>query len=305
VQLLALPGRDLVGVALADILTAPLYETIEAGLGWHGEIDIVRLDGRRVPVEASLSPGERSDFACWTFRDISERRRLAKLQEEFLSMAAHELKTPLTSLKGFAQLVQRGVAGKRAADVIVQQVDHLDLLVADLLDAARLESGRIVIHPVDTDLSSVIGRAVEQAQMLTSSHTIECDLPKHPVMGNWDPHRLQQVMRNLLSNALKYAPSSPRITIRVVESDDWVRTTVRDFGPGITPAAMPHLFKRFYRVDDPTGKGIDGMGLGLYISRIIVEGHGGTIQVASQLEEGCAFTFNLPRAATGSAARSG
>jgi signal transduction histidine kinase len=217
-------------------------------------------------------------------------------------MAAHELKTPLTTLKGFAQLLQRGVGGTRAAEVIVQQVGHLDLLVGDLLDVARLESGRITIQPAETDLRIVLNRAIDQARALTSTHQIECEPLERPIVGVWDEARLEQVMTNLLSNAVKHAPSSQRITVRVAESDDYVRTTVRDFGPGITPAAMPNLFKRFYRVDNPTSRGVEGMGLGLYISRIIIEAHGGTIQVASQLGQGCAFTFSLPRKLTAATA---
>jgi len=296
-QLLARRPGELIGMSLSKVLVDASAGMLESPRAWRGETVACRADGRTLPVEACAIPIEDSDSVemLWTLRNVSERRRLAKLQDEFLSMAAHELKTPLTSLKGFAQLLQRGVGGQRATDVIVQQVDHINGLVDDLLDVARLESGRIVIQPHETDLKMVIDRAIEQLLAYNTSHSIELEHVDHPIMGPWDGRRLEQVMTNLLSNAIVHAPGSKRILIRVAEEPECIRTTVRDFGPGISPAAISNLFSRFYRVDNPTGRGVDGMGLGLYICRIIIEAHGGTIQVASKLGEGCAFTFTLPR----------
>jgi PAS domain S-box-containing protein len=296
-QLLVFGTDELVGRSLNEVLADTSADRMEGSRAWRGESVACRGDGRTLPVEACAIPIEHSESVdmLWTLKNVSERRRLAKLQDEFISMAAHELKTPLTSLKGFAQLLQRGVGGQRALDIILQQVDHLNLLVDDLLDVARLESGRIAIHTSDTDLRMVIDRAIEQVLAYNPSHSIELEQVDHPIMGTWDGRRLEQVMSNLLSNAIIHAPGSKRILVRVSEESNGVRTTVRDFGPGISPAAMSNLFGRFYRVDNPTGRGVDGMGLGLYICRIIIEAHGGTIQVASKLGEGCAFTFTLPR----------
>jgi PAS domain S-box-containing protein len=298
-QLLSHGSECLVGLPLQRLLGWQPSGTNSLDTTWRGEIEARRLDGTFVPVEASIAPVQLNDSSVtyWTIRDISDRRQLARLQEEFLSMAAHELKTPLTSLKGFAQLLQRGIGGTRAAEMIVQQADHLNLLVGDLLDVARLESGHINVQTVETDLRSIVDRAIEQARALTTTHTIECESVDHPIIGYWDERRIEQVMTNLLSNAVKYAPSSRHITVRITEHDDLVRTTVQDYGPGIAPEAIPGLFMRFYRVDDPTSRGVEGMGLGLYISRIIVEAHGGTMQVASKLGEGSEFTFSLPRVA--------
>ena len=303
-QLLSQGSECLVGLPLQRLLVSEPSGTKRLDTTWRGEIEARRLDGTIVPVEASIAPVQLAETSVtfWTIRDISDRRRLARLQEEFLSMAAHELKTPLTSLKGFAQLLQRGIGGTRAAEMIVQQADHLNLLVGDLLDVARLESGHINIQIVETDLRSIIDRAIEQARALTTTHTIECESVDHPIIGHWDERRIEQVMTNLLSNAVKYAPSSGHITVRITEHDDLVRTTVQDYGPGIAPEAIPGLFMRFYRVDDPTSRGVEGMGLGLYISRIIVEAHGGTMQVASKLGEGSEFTFSLPRHASSTVA---
>jgi PAS domain S-box-containing protein len=299
-QLLARRPGELIGMSLSDVLADASAGALDGARAWRGETTACRADGRTLPVEACAIPIEDSDSieTLWTLRNVSERRRLAKLQDEFLSMAAHELKTPLTSLKGFAQLLQRGVGGQRATDVILQQVDHLNGLVDDLLDVARLESGRIVIRPCETDLRTVIHRAVEQVLSYNASHSIELEHVDHPIIGAWDGRRLEQVMTNLLSNAIIHAPGAKRILVRVAEEPECVRTSVRDFGPGISPAAISNLFSRFYRVDNPTGRGVDGMGLGLYICRIIIEAHGGTMQVASKVGEGCAFTFTLPRSSS-------
>ncbi len=299
-QLLSQSSECLIGLPLQRVLVWQPPGANRSDTTWRGEIEARRLDGTIVPVEASIASVQLAESSAtfWTIRDISDRRRLARLQEEFLSMAAHELKTPLTSLKGFAQLLQRGIGGARAAEMIVQQADHLNLLVGDLLDVARLESGHINIQAVETDLRWIIDRAIEQARTLTTTHTIEFETVDHPIIGRWDERRIEQVITNLLSNAVKYAPSSRHITVRITEHDDLVRTTVQDYGPGIAPEAIPGLFMRFYRVDDPTSRGVEGMGLGLYISRIIVEAHGGTMEVASKLGEGSEFTFSLPRDAS-------
>jgi PAS domain S-box-containing protein len=299
-QLLACGPDALVELKLDQLLGAAVPDALDGSNSWRGETEVRRLDGRIVPVEACAMPLEQSDppLILWTLRNIAERRRLAKLQEEFLSMAAHELKTPLTSLKGFAQLLQRGIGGQRAAEVVVQQADHLNMLVSDLLDVARLESGRIVIQPREIDLQVVLNRAIERTRVLARSHSIEMEPIDHPIVGRWDPQRLEQVVANLLSNALKHAPDSRHIMLRVREDRESVHTTVRDFGPGIAPAAMSNLFNRFYRVDNPTSRGVEGMGLGLYLSRVIIEAHGGSIQALSKLGEGCAFTFTLPLASS-------
>ncbi|MFN0070300.1 MAG: PAS domain S-box protein, partial [Chloroflexota bacterium] len=297
--LLALSIDGLSGMSADEILSTP-SEILGHGSEetWRKEIEVRRSDGRNVPVDASATVVHLPDevVTLIALRDISERRALAQLQDEFLAMAAHELKTPLTSIKGFAQLLQRGgSSSERAARVIVSQVDHLDQLIGDLLDVTRLESSQIRIEPAEVDLLEIITQAATKAQSLTSTQVIECQIPGRSIVGSWDAYRIDQVLANLLSNAVKYAPKSQRIVVECVDLDDEVCVSVTDFGPGIDTVALPKLFSRFYRIDNPTRRGVAGLGVGLYINRLTVQAHGGKMNVRSSPGKGSTFSFTLPK----------
>lgn len=229
-----------------------------------------------------------------------EAQEAIHLREEFLSLAAHELKTPITSLRGFAQLIVRQIDRgeldprlvRRALQVIDQQSGKLSRLVSQLLDISRLESGHLVLERRLTDIVDLVEDVVERARSSTNQHEIAVCTPRK-VLAMVDALRLEQVVTNLLDNAIKYSPGGGRIDVEV--SQPCVQTVclaVRDRGIGVPPQYTEQIFARFYRAHK--GLNFGGLGLGLYISRQIVELHGGHIQVDLPADGGTCFTVTLP-----------
>jgi two-component system OmpR family sensor kinase len=221
----------------------------------------------------------------------------AAAQPELLALVSHELGNPLASIKGYAQRMRRrGAYDERALEAILAQAARLERLIADLVDAAQAESGQLALRASPTDLSALVGAAAIEAQMLTARHTVRADLPDGPVEGCWDAERLGQVLQNLFGNAVKYAPDGTAIVARLEAVDGVALVSVVDEGPGVPPAALPRLFERFFRAPAADVGEVHGLGLGLYVSRMLVEAHGGRIW-AEPSGGGTAFRFVLPRTA--------
>ena len=231
----------------------------------------------------------------------AEAQNATRLRDEFLSVAAHELKTPVTSLLGYSQLLQRLLAANelpepavlaRALQTVDAQSTKLAQLTAQLLDVSRIEAGKLQLQPKEFDLSQLIRDVAAAAQSATHLHTLRISLPEHCLVFA-DPLRLEQVASNLISNAIKYSPAGGivDIVLRSVELATIV-FEVRDHGIGIPPQRREHLFDRFYQAH---GEGyFGGLGLGLYISRQIVELHGGSITADFPPDGGTRFTVDLP-----------
>jgi len=225
-------------------------------------------------------------------------------RDQFVSIASHELRTPVTSAKGYLQLLERQL-GQETIDRerlktytgrIAAGLERLEALIGDLLDASRTQQGRLDLVPAPCDLI-VIGRAVisrfEEQMERNQTHTLILAAPES-VSGEWDKGRLDQVLTNLISNALKYSPEGGTVTLRIQRQDGaGARVSVSDQGLGIAPEEQRLLFTPFMRGSAAQGR-ISGTGLGLYIVRQIVEGHGGTIGVESVPGRGSTFTFTLP-----------
>jgi signal transduction histidine kinase len=234
-----------------------------------------------------------------------------RMRDDFLSVAAHELKTPVTGLRGFAELALEQLAEEEAVDrrvvarslrVIQQQSMKLARLVSQLLDVSRIEAGKLSLERSVTDVASLVESVAEAAQVGTARHTLV--VSSAPSVPTWvDPLRIEQVVTNLIDNAIKYSPTGGQIDIEVVEPlAGTVRVAVRDRGVGIPPDSRQHIFDRYYRahVQDHAS----GMGLGLYISREIVELHGGRIEVESPADGGTRFVVVLPANTTETTASS-
>jgi CheY-like chemotaxis protein/two-component sensor histidine kinase len=231
----------------------------------------------------------------------AERRARESAQQEvrardaFIAVASHELRNPLASVKGYAQLLQRrGAYNERLVETILTQTGQLERLIQDLLDASSLEAHRLDLQRETVDLLAIARSAAEQAQTQTTEHTIVLSAPSGPLTGWWDPQRLAQIFQNLLGNAIKYSPAGGAIRLEIDERDDELQVAVVDSGIGIAPDALPHLAERFYRAD--SARGTQGLGLGLYITRELIEAHGGRLTIDSNLGNGSRFSFTLPRA---------
>jgi len=210
-------------------------------------------------------------------------------------MAAHELRTPVTSILGFSQLLQRQDPNNRHIATVVRQAASLDRLINDLVDSSRLEDGRLELRREQFDLVDLARDIAEQVEPLSRAHPIHVEAPDGPLLGCWDRERLGQVIQNLLVNAIKYSPGGGEIVVRVEDQADDVRLVVRDQGTGIPPALLTRLFDPFYRVER-TAHAVRGLGLGLHISKSLVEAHGGRIEADSAGEgTGSTFTVTLPR----------
>ena len=261
------------------------------------ETRIVRKDGTERFVQARavvVSHERRGRVLLSIIRDITERRTSERLQREFLALASHELKNPLAAISGFAQLLQRrGIYDERATARIISQAAHMDRLLDDLLDVARLESGQLDITRAPMDLVEVVRACTEQVQAQAQAHTLRFETATEQLEGSWDTLRLRQVLDNLLSNAIKYSPDGGEITVRVEEAGHDARVSVRDRGAGILPEALSLIFDRFYRTEHAAA-GPEGFGIGLYVAKSIVELHGGRIAVTSELGHGSTFSFTLP-----------
>jgi len=243
----------------------------------------------------------RAGLAVDNARLYREAQRAIRARDEFLLVAAHELKTPLTTMLGFAQMLLRhltpdGQANhllvQRALQAIEQQSERLSRLVARLLDVARIEGGRLMIEPVVTDLVPLVEGVVDTMQASTREHRLVVRTPRS-LEALVDPLRLEQVLTNLIDNAIKFSPRDGQIDVDLsVNSIGMVRLAVTDRGPGIPPEGRHRIFDRFYQAR--SGDLASGMGLGLYICRQIVEQHGGSISAEFPAEGGTRFVVILP-----------
>jgi signal transduction histidine kinase len=236
----------------------------------------------------------------------SLQEQLAR-KEEFSAMIAHELRGPLSPIINYAQLIARQDNGKsssapprgssiqRDTSIIISQARRLKRMINDLLDASHLTSGRFTLIRTNCDIAELAKEAVEHLRPIAPYHRFAVDIPEEPIIGRWDSGRLQQVLGNLLDNAIKYSDEGTTITTRVCKTQAHAHISVHNQGASIPSADGNQLFHPYIRLQ-ATSK-IHGFGLGLHITKSIVEAHGGTLQLEPQSEEnsgGTTFSFDLP-----------
>lgn len=266
----------------------------------------INLETRNRVIHALLSPvlTPRNEFlgVVTILRDITKEVEADRAKSEFVSTVSHELRTPMTAIKGYTDLLYSGAAGpisaeqRRFLSTIKSNTDRLTALINDLLDISRMETGRVRFEPRPLQIGGVIADVVNvlagqaEAKQQRLSYDIAAGLPD--IMGDRD--RLNQVLTNLIGNAIRYTPEGGEIVVRAYPVEKAVRVDVQDTGIGIAPEDLGHIFERFYRADHPLVQETRGTGLGLYIVKMFVEMHGGRIWVESELGKGSTFTFILP-----------
>jgi len=293
--LLASHDREQFGAGLVGVATHRQTVRIEA--------TALHLNGSTFDAELAIAPVQGKDgltaVVC-SLRDISEMKTVERMKNSFLSTAAHELRTPLTSIRGFSQiLLTRKLddeRNKRYLEFIDRQSQQLERIIDSLLDVTRLESGHgleLEFEPVD--MAQLVDQVVRPFAEAANEHSIQMigfdDLP--PV--NADRSRLEQVLWNLLSNAVKYSPDGGVIIIRGRKEAGGIEIGVQDKGIGISREDQEQVFEQFFRSEAVFNE-IGGTGLGLTISKLIVDLHGGKIWLESEPGKGSTFSFSLPLA---------
>jgi two-component system phosphate regulon sensor histidine kinase PhoR len=283
--------RVLLGESLSGKQTMDMWLRAASGQDWYCHVTGVPVRDERGMIIGGIV----------IVRDMTEWRQATQERLQMLGVVAHELKTPLTGLKLHAQLMlrraQQGYSDLSNGEAINHDVARMLRLIEDLEDAARERPTQLQLDQQIYDLAMLCWRVTGE-QMTISQRTISLDLPDEPVLVRIDAHRMEQVLTNLLSNALKYSPTDSPVNLAMRQAEAVVEVRISDRGPGIPSEALPCLFERFYRV--PTVQALQefggGLGLGLYISKRFVEAHGGAIGVESELGKGSTFWFHLPLA---------
>lgn len=239
-----------------------------------------------------------SDVILVSIEDITQRKRVEQQKDDFVGYVTHELKTPLTSLSAFVQLLQgyhTKTGDKKSQFLLAKvagQLERLTKLLNSFTHVYKAQTGMLELHKEKLDLYALIKETVEMFQYTTTSHTISIDGTLHKLIRA-DKERIRQVIINLLINAIKYSPNADTIIVKLAEDQKMCVVSVQDFGPGIPKAAQTRIFERFFRMQEHY-HAVKGLGLGLYIALAIIKAHKGKLWVESN-EAGSTFSFSLPQ----------
>lgn len=291
-----------VGITLEDAVAGGWPLTPHAHLYVEGDLKI-EISKIKLPVGITYAPLVSSENILLniiaTIRDITRFRQAEELKSTFISVISHELKTPVALIKGYVGTLRRDDARwdraivEESLSVIEDEADRLGKLIENMLDASRLQAGGLSIKRTDVFLPDLVNRLAKRHQTQSSFHEIIVDLPEDFPIILADEQRLDHVISNLISNAIKYSPKG-EIRISGQIRPDVVIICVSDQGPGIAAEDIPHIFDRFYRAPD-MARNSRGAGLGLFLTRSIVEAHGGQIWVDPESGKGARICFSLPR----------
>ena len=288
--------------------------------------------GESVPLTLSISAAPLHDASqvqmgpigvVAVLNDVTSNKQIEKLKDEFVSVVSHELRSPLTAIKGYTQHLMRRIDRRlrktqqehqqqssaisavdlpenydlRSLSIIQSQADHLERLVNDLLDLSQVQWGKLHLQYSSFYLADVLVESVRSVQASTEQHTIYLDIAVQDTKIVADKMRMSQVIGNILDNAIKYSPQGGQVTVKLEEREGDYFVSITDQGIGISQEYLDHIFERFYRVRNTASRQYSGIGLGLYVTRAIVEEHGGHIWVTNNKGLGCTFSFTVPAAA--------
>ncbi len=268
-----------------------------------GSMTFVSAESKRTYTQADLKIAEevasRAALAIHNARMFTDSQKAIAIRDEFISVASHELKTPVTTLKMYTQIILKQLQEKKEEQLLAplakmhNQIDRLTLLINDMLNISRLQLGKLEFSENNCDIQEVIKETVENIQPNAPKHEIiiEGKIKKKV----WcDKDRISQVITNLLTNAIKYSPKADKVKVILTSSKSSVTVTVQDFGIGIEKNQQNKIFTRFYRVSGPDEKTFPGLGIGLYISSEIIKRHNGKMHLESTKGKGSKFSFTIP-----------
>jgi two-component system phosphate regulon sensor histidine kinase PhoR len=312
-------AREVTGVREADVSGKPYFGTIKnSAIGnlitrairnneeSGGEISVLLSGNKEESIfqaQTALVRGEdrRPVGTVLILNDITEIRSVERMKTAFVSTVSHELRTPLTSIKGFISTLLADNDGyfdkatqREFYEIIDTECDRLTRLINDLLSVSRIEAGRALDLKLSTVyLPEIVEKVIKAQRALTDKHVFKVELESLPPITA-DADKLDQILSNLLTNAVKYSPGGGEITVKASRTEAGVEVSVADEGMGIPKDHLSKIFERFHRVDNRDTRRVGGTGIGLFLVKHLVEAHGGSIKVESELGKGSTFTFSLP-----------
>jgi signal transduction histidine kinase len=269
-------------------------------------VSAVKLPTLAQPEQDGAAGESTVSLAAVVMQDITALKEAERLKDEFVALVSHELKNPLTSIKGYVQLLRLQLEQTHpnplseqeqlCLRVIEEEVDRLSGLASDVIDVARLQSGRLELRLDEVELVSLVRRVAQRQQITTTAHPIAVQTDLETLWLWADRSRLEQVLLNLVGNAIKYSPAGGPVEIRLTQPTEasQVQVSVQDHGIGIPREQQARLFTRFMRATNAAAAGISGTGLGLFLCRELIERQGGQIWVESEEGQGTTISFVLP-----------
>ncbi len=303
-EMLAKSGlRDLAGAPLDPAISAPARALAGERVVYQERSLLVTPAAIRHLVISAvpLIQGGSLQGTVAVWRDVTYLKDLERERAQFLSMVSHELRNPLTTILGLTAIVQRDLAQRdemntavESLEMVIDEAQRMNVLVEDLMDASMAEGSRLTLNKQAVDLGALVRTVVESFRGSSPAHSFELEIGEGIPQVMADGGRLEQVLRNLLSNAVKYSPQGSAVSIRARAEDGRALISVSDRGPGIRREELPALFMPFHRIQGEQNRAARGVGLGLFISKSIVEAHEGTMWVESEPGKGSTFSFSLP-----------
>ena len=292
----------LMSYRLARGFAKPLERLQEAAIAIaHGRFPRLQLEPHSTEVDHLVSA---FNYASEQIEAASaEQERLDRLRREFLSAVSHELRGPLTSLKGFLELMEKPLPDEqkeRYRQIMLEDSSYLERLVEDVLELSKMETSSFSLKRETVNVQQLLRNSIERLQPMLDENSVTVDVLTPGIEddhGELDAQRMHQVFINLLRNAVQHSPEGSRISVTIKEETDHFQVLVADEGSGIPAEALEHIWERFYKLDQARTRGHRGSGLGLAVVKEIVEAHGGTVGVESEVGKGTCFHICVPRKA--------
>ena len=297
-------GQALASVVRNDKVHSLVTASLEDAEEKVEEVNLFTPAERVFQVQTALLRNEDTTVTgvVATFNDITELRNVERMKTEFVASVSHELRTPLTSIKGFVRTLLDDTEGYYDRDtqvefyqIIDQECDRLVRLINDLLNVSRIEAGRALelnLKPID--LRNLMARVVTSQQSYTTRHTLVLEAPEDLPAVVADEDKVDQILTNLINNAIKYSPDGGHVWVSARSADGNIEVSVKDEGVGIPEEHLDKIFARFHRVESGDSRRAGGTGIGLYLVKHLVEAHHGRIRVDSRVDQGSTFTFTIP-----------